>query len=1100
MRSEPFVFGFQIATIDFFYYTFCSFHLKNALDKTDVLFGPGGLSMKLLSVVLCLIVALSSFSCSNKKSSPVNNKGEPIVSDQFAPESTTFPGGVPRFVALLKLQSPALLSSATRSVDGTYLIDEALKKHVVKEQQDMELQLQELSPDIRVLFRYRMVLNALAVEAPQSLADKINELEVQFIEADERFELPKVVESQIVARQSRSIVAANSMRIVGALEVNNNLVVQTPTGAIPVRGRGIRVGIIDSGVDYTHAMFGGPGDVALFKAIDASKDTPLFPTAKVVGGKDFVGAIFNTSSHIYDQKIPVPDNNPIDQSGHGSHVAGTVAGVGDGTTTYNGAAPEAELYALKVFGDKGGSTSDTTVIAALEYAADPNQDMETGDRLHIVNLSLGGAYGKPHSLYNLAVSNLAKGGTLAVVAAGNDGAVANIVGSPSTADEALSVAASLDDVEQNWEFPAVEFKTTTQPKILAEAIEGTITKPIRLTGNVQGKLVYIGKAIVDLTPTELAALNGNVALIDRGDISFSEKIKRAIGAIGIVMVNNTDDPAFRMGGDGKFEIPGIMITKAVGEMLKADMSLGDVTIQFQSADKIQKPELIDTLAGFSSQGPRTIDSKIKPEITAPGYNITSAAFGSGSNGTRMSGTSMAAPHVAGLAALLMQYRPELSPLEIKALLMNSSERIDDEDGRMYPISRQGAGRANVFKAATTDVLVTEPALSLGEVQVSSKLNLQKLLTIKNLSASDAQYSLSAMSDPKLSVQISETYFSLAPGASRQVLIDLTLLPVEATTSELDGFVEISSNGKLVAGVPVMAVANHLTQILATQTLVQSSTGVTTVSFENLGPSTGSAYLFELLGQDARKPLVLDTSLSAACDLESVGQRLIERNGELILQLATKIYNPITDWSICDINVEFDFDGDEISDKEIIGTAIEGLPGFAEEDANGFSSAYFDSKKLRDLISTYRKEIALQPVARPRLDFKPAFLSSAPMITFDHSTLAIVEVPLAQLSTAPMTKLSARVTLTYNDGDAIEGNDELVTTAGAWNAIQLSQKNAVTEEVILKPGASEVIVLQAANSATNWIGYFPRNHFTMSLTGKDSQSELLVPTLLPQPLL
>ncbi|HET7826276.1 MAG TPA: S8 family serine peptidase, partial [Anaeromyxobacter sp.] len=142
---------------------------------------------------------------------------------------------------------------------------------------------------------------------------------------------------------------------------------------LPVHGEGIRVGVIDTGIDYTHANFGGPGTVAAFQAVDPNVATGVFPTAKVVGGFDFAGPIYDAASTETRKITPQPDANPIDHSGHGSHVAGTIAGFGvlaNGTTytgSYDqsfppstfrigpGAAPNALLYALKVFGDTAGS-------------------------------------------------------------------------------------------------------------------------------------------------------------------------------------------------------------------------------------------------------------------------------------------------------------------------------------------------------------------------------------------------------------------------------------------------------------------------------------------------------------------------------------------------------------------------------------------------------------------------------------------------------------------------------------------------------------------------------------------------------------------------
>ena len=223
-------------------------------------------------------------------------------------------------------------------------------------------------------------------------------------------------------------------------------------------GSGVSIGIIDTGIDYLHADFGGPGqgygenDPTVISDVVAGI---TFPTAKVVGGYDFVGDDYNAS--VVEKAVPQPDPDPMDCYGHGTHVAGIAAGQGvtqDGgpyTGPYSGTldldsfrvapgvAPRAQLYALKIFGCSG-STLMTT--AAIEWAVDPNGDGDFSDRLDVINLSLGAPFGSPLDPAAVASDNAALAGVVVVAAAGNQGDVFYVVSAPSVAARAISVGAS----------------------------------------------------------------------------------------------------------------------------------------------------------------------------------------------------------------------------------------------------------------------------------------------------------------------------------------------------------------------------------------------------------------------------------------------------------------------------------------------------------------------------------------------------------------------------------------------------------------------------------------------------------------------------------
>ena len=304
-------------------------------------------------------------------------------------------------------------------------------------------QLHLVSPSARELYRVERVLAGVAVRIPTADIERLRHL-------------PGVASVRPIALASPT--NASSVPFVGAPQVWD-------TSGVASTGDGIRIGIIDTGVDYLHTAFGGSGLAADYAANDTTLLDGFFPTAKVVGGFDFVGDAYDASSPDSMIATPVPDPDPMDCEGHGTHVAATAAGFGvnaDGSTLAGpygpgidfatlrvgpGVAPSATVYALRVF----GCTGTTAVVPqALDWAVDPNGDGDFSDRLDVVNLSLAAAYGSDDDATAMAADNAALAGVVVVASAGNDGDNHFILGTPASAERAIAVAASWDD---NTAFP-----------------------------------------------------------------------------------------------------------------------------------------------------------------------------------------------------------------------------------------------------------------------------------------------------------------------------------------------------------------------------------------------------------------------------------------------------------------------------------------------------------------------------------------------------------------------------------------------------------------------------------------------------------------------
>ncbi|HSU63266.1 MAG TPA: S8 family serine peptidase, partial [Burkholderiales bacterium] len=465
-----------------------------------------------------------------------------------------------------------------------------------------------------------------------------------------------------------------------------------------LHGEGVKIAIIDTGIDYTHANFGGPGTAAAYTAAHANEtlaaDPRFFgPSApRVKGGYDFVGDSYNAdpNSPAY-QPIPHPDPNPLDCFGHGSHVAGTAAGSGvtSAGTTYTGpynastlatpgnfnvgpgVAPKADLYAVRVFGCAG---STDVVVDAIEWAVDNDMD--------VINMSLGSVFGSKDDPSAVASTNAAKAGVIVVASAGNSGPSPYVTGSPATADGAISVAAN--DPYPNFPGATLTFSGTTIPAINANGF----ALPASSTFSV--KVIKDGPTTLSLG-CSVAAFGGpnslpanTIAVVNRGTCA---RVAKAIfgqqaGAAAVVMVNNAtsfppfEGPITSNPDDGtpfNVTIPFLgvrgLFTTASSDGGKL-FAVADGAATTVAAASIANPNFTG-FASFSSGGPRTGDSGLKPDVTAPGVSIISTAIGTGNQGAAMSGTSMASPHVAGVAALTRQAHPAWKVADIKSAIVNT---------------------------------------------------------------------------------------------------------------------------------------------------------------------------------------------------------------------------------------------------------------------------------------------------------------------------------------------------------------------------------------------------------------------------------------------
>jgi subtilisin family serine protease len=614
-------------------------------------------------------------------------------------------------------------------------------------------------------------------------------------------------------------------------------------------GQNTTIGIIDSGIDYTHANFGGPGTPAAFAAIDRTQRVPgQFPTAKVIGGQDFAGDNYNADPNSTDPVFPYqpmanPDDNPIDclyngpdtNVGHGSHVAGTASGLGvaaDGTTytgPYNdttpfatmkigpGAAPKASLYALRVFGCAG---STNLVGAALEWAMDPNVDGDPSDRLDVVNMSLGSDFGSPQDGDAIMSNAAAQAGVVVVASSGNGGDLYDIGGSPADATRVIAVSGSDDG------FAVLDALKVNSPVELAGnyGAEVSVAYPYATKPDTTGDLAALPGALdpnnlgtnnkdgcTAFTPEQAAAVAGKIAWLEWTDIDANRRCgsaarsgnAKAAGAIGFVFADDAE--SFAAGITGDADIPGVLIVKSAADKIRPQLgSTISVTIgnTLRNAVRQSLPENVDKVYSASSRGTNG-PGNLKPDVTGVAVQVFSTDVGTGGDGKTLSGTSMASPMIAGTAALIRSKHPDWTPEEVKADIMNTAGQDittgDNHTGDKYAPNRVGAGRVFIPTALDNQVLayvVDDPgavSVGFGPVAVTGPISLTKKVKVVNKGLTPASFAVSyapSTSVPGVSYVLSKTTVDLTPRGSTTFDVTLKVDDPTALTKTIDPTVEV----------------------------------------------------------------------------------------------------------------------------------------------------------------------------------------------------------------------------------------------------------------------------------------------------------------------
>ena len=597
---------------------------------------------------------------------------------------------------------------------------------------DFKQWLHTYAPKAKVTSQYDISLNAVAVQLNGTSLDTIKSAPmVQSVQYNALYH-PDLSESHKIINAGGAWNAAGGRSSAGA---------------------GIKIGDIDTGIDESHPFFDPsgftyPSGFPKCDAADSSTHTANH-NCNHVSPKVIVAKVFNNNLN----------QNGFDATAvqdHGTHTAGIAAGVTGKTAVVNGVsindmsgiAPGAFLGNYNVFpGDVTNARSEDILNAV---------DAAIADGMDVLNLSLGGGYHGNNDLLAIGLDNAVEAGVTVAVAAGNSGPGGGTIESPGRARNIITVGASTNQhfVGQPLTYPA------GGGTIVGAAVGDFDPLP---TDSYQ-----LFDTHSDGCASVLADAAGKLAIIDRGTCTFSQKVANAkqAGAIAVLIVNNVAGDPIAMARTAGFDddIPAVMIGLKEGAALRtsgATTASADATFQeFITSNK-------DILAGFSSQGPTTVDLAVKPDLTSVGVNVLSSitcvgkeiTCGGEGSWAFFSGTSMSTPHIAGSAAVLLDLHNLWSPAQIKSALVNRADLVvKDAKTGIHDVgpTAQGAGRENLSHAASGTTWLSPVSASFGKVPAGSPISVVVTVfnptgNVQNFTVSKLKFTPSTFGDTVSSV-------------------------------------------------------------------------------------------------------------------------------------------------------------------------------------------------------------------------------------------------------------------------------------------------------------------------------------------------------------
>ncbi len=972
--------------------------------------------------VVCAIVALAALTAvagaqsasSGKSFAPVPNQGQPVNGKPLRQQQS--------LTVFLKLAGDPVAVARARMPGKRLPI--ATEQSIVRSRRSQQDALTPLiqANGVKILAKLQYAFNGIKVRGtPEQIAQLAK--------------LPGVVGVKPV--RTYKIENATSVPFIGAPAVW-----QGPPG---LHGEHIKVAVIDTGIDYTHANFGGPGTIAAFNAAAATSTAPADPSMfgptapKVKGGIDLVGDSYNANDAAHN--TPVADPNPLDCNGHGSHTAGTIGGFGvtAGGTTYTGSydssthnnsfligpgvAPQSDLYAVRVFGCSG---STNVVSEAIDWAV--------ANKMNVISMSLGANFGSADDADAEAATNAANAGIIVVAASGNAGNIPYITSAPAAGDKAISVAA-IDSHPFLLGGINIAFSSGSN----VNGVEADTSLPLP-SGSVPAVILTSGGNLAlgcSASDYPSGGAQNALVIVSRGTCTFATKaaVATAAGAVAIGVVNNA--PGFFNPA-----IPGVTIPFFELQQQDAPKFIAVPSSATAAITSANIPNsTFRNFASFSSAGPRMPDSHLKPDIAGPGVNIISTGSGTGNQGVMESGTSMATPHVAGSAALALQAHPTWSPDDVRIAILNSA---DPTQLNGFTPRLGGSGLVQPLGATLTSVVARSDddagSLSFGLGEFTHDYQATHDLIVSNNGSQPVNFNVSAAASAGSSAHSTTIEPFVSIPAGQFATLHLTLSVPAATSGNSSAFREVAGlvtltpasnqdNSGVTLTVPYYLVPLARSQVSST---LANSFGIgspsTTAQVSNTSTAVNGSADFYAWGLSGG-----NSGLGAA-GLRAVGvQSYSDTLGRKVLVFAVNSFAP---WAYMGTTIEFDIlldvNGDGIPDYDIFS---DDYGSFTAGAASGQVAAFVENLATKTFFVN--------------------FFAPAP----DNGSTILLPV---FASTVGVNAGNPRFSYSAESFDAL-GNSDYIAGPAKFNAFQNSITTATY--VSLAPGTSTSVPLSI--DSTEW---------------------------------